>query len=113
VAGAGKAAGTAADREPMHGLTPIERGRQNPVRRAEGRENAMAELPVIARGLRFPEGPVAMADGSVTLGEIAGSAVTRITPNGAKTGLGRGWRAQRPRARSDGPELYAAREPGR
>jgi gluconolactonase len=78
----------------------------------QGEENAMAEIRVIADGLRFPEGPVAMADGSVVLGEIAGSAVTRIAPNGAKTGLGRGWQAQRPRARSDGPELYAAREAG-
>jgi hypothetical protein len=112
VAGAGKAAGTAADREPMHGLTPVDGGQQNPAQRSR-EENAMAEIRVIADGLRFPEGPVAMADGSVILGEIAGSAVTRITPNGAKTGLGRGWRAQRPRARSDGPELYAAREPGR
>jgi gluconolactonase len=32
----------------------------------------------MATGLRFPEGPVAMADGSVILGEVAGSAVTRI-----------------------------------
>ena len=45
----------------------------------------MAEIRVIADGLRFPEGPVAMADGSVILGEIAGAAVTRIAPDGAKS----------------------------
>jgi gluconolactonase len=42
----------------------------------------MAEIRILAQGLRFPEGPVAMADGSVILGEIAGGAVTRIAPDG-------------------------------
>jgi len=45
----------------------------------------MADLRVLATGLRFPEGPVAMSDGSVILGEIAGGAVTRIAPDGAKS----------------------------
>ena len=48
----------------------------------------MAEIRVIADGLRFPEGPVAMGDGSVILGEIAGSAVTRIARGGAKSPIG-------------------------
>src|SRR5512133_139450 len=48
----------------------------------------MAEIQVVATGLRFPEGPVAMADGSVILGEIAGSAVTRVAPDGTKTAIG-------------------------
>ncbi len=47
----------------------------------------MSEIRVIASGLRFPEGPVAMADGSVILGEIAGGTVTRVMPDGAKTVL--------------------------
>jgi gluconolactonase len=47
----------------------------------------MAEIRILASGLRFPEGPVAMADGSVILGEIAGGAVTRIAPDGTKTVL--------------------------
>ena len=47
----------------------------------------MADIRIVASGLRFPEGPVAMADGSVILGEIAGSAVTRITPDGRKSVL--------------------------
>jgi gluconolactonase len=48
----------------------------------------MADIRVMATGLRFPEGPVAMADGSVILGEIAGSAVTRITADGGKSTIG-------------------------
>jgi len=47
----------------------------------------MADIRVVATGLRFPEGPVAMADGSVILGEIAGGTVTRVMPDGAKTVL--------------------------
>lgn len=38
----------------------------------------------IASGLQFPEGPVAMPDGSVILVEIAGEALTRVTPDGRK-----------------------------
>ena len=30
----------------------------------------MTELRTITEGLRFPEGPIAMPDGSVVLGEI-------------------------------------------
>jgi gluconolactonase len=52
-----------------------------------GEERAMAEIRIVASGLRFPEGPVAMADGSVVLGEIAGGAVTRVAPDGGKTVL--------------------------
>ena len=47
----------------------------------------MAEVRVIGTGLRFPEGPVAMAEGSVILGEIAGGTVTRVSPDGTKTVL--------------------------
>src|SRR5215472_3644913 len=46
---------------------------------------AMADVRVAATGLRFPEGPVAMADGSVILGEIAGGTVTRVAPDGSKS----------------------------
>jgi len=45
----------------------------------------MAEVRVMATELRFPEGPVAMADGSVILGEIAGGTVTRVAPDGTKS----------------------------
>jgi gluconolactonase len=36
----------------------------------------------IASGLRFPEGPVAMADGSVIVCEMAAGKITRVKPNG-------------------------------
>ena len=38
----------------------------------------------IATDLKFPEGPVAMADGSVVLVEIAAGALTRVMPDGTK-----------------------------
>ncbi|CUJ30872.1 SMP-30/gluconolactonase/LRE family protein [Achromobacter kerstersii] len=37
---------------------------------------------VLASGLEFPEGPVAMPDGSVLVVEIAGGRLTRVLPNG-------------------------------
>ena len=39
----------------------------------------------IADGLRFPEGPVAMPDGSVALVEIEARRITKVAPNGTKT----------------------------
>ncbi|MEO5494743.1 MAG: SMP-30/gluconolactonase/LRE family protein [Sphingomonas sp.] len=44
----------------------------------------MAELQIVATGLRFPEGPVAMADGGVILVEIAAGRITRVRPDGSK-----------------------------
>jgi len=43
------------------------------------------EIRTLAEGLEFPEGPVALGDGSVVLVEIAAGAVTRISPEGTKT----------------------------
>jgi gluconolactonase len=40
---------------------------------------------VVASGLRFPEGPVAMADGSVLLVEIERGALSRVAPGGGVT----------------------------
>jgi len=37
----------------------------------------------IATGLKFPEGPIAMPDGSVILVEVAAGTLTRISPEGA------------------------------
>src|SRR5512134_2002587 len=37
---------------------------------------------VLASGLRFPEGPVAMPDGSVVLVEIERRTLSRVTPDG-------------------------------
>jgi len=42
----------------------------------------MSEIREIARGLEFPEGPVAMPDGSVVLVEIARGTLSRVTPEG-------------------------------
>src|SRR5215472_5726229 len=42
------------------------------------------QIREIASGLRFPEGPVAMEDGSVLVVEIAAGKITRIKPNGKK-----------------------------
>jgi hypothetical protein len=66
------------------------------------------DIELVAEGLKFPEGPIAMADGSVILTEIAGQRLSRITPDGkvevyAETGGG-----------PNGETLYAAewvREP--
>ena len=43
----------------------------------------MADLEIVASGLRFPEGPVAMADGSIILVEIAAGRITRVRPDGS------------------------------
>ncbi len=44
----------------------------------------MAELHTITEGLRFPEGPIAMPDGSVVLVEIEAARLTRVKPDGSK-----------------------------
>lgn len=54
---------------------------------------AELEMTVVAEGLRFPEGPVAMPDGSVLLVEIARQTLSRVWPDGqvevvAETGGG-------------------------
>jgi gluconolactonase len=43
----------------------------------------MAELREVAIGLKFPEGPIAMADGSVILVEMFGPRLTRVQPDGS------------------------------
>ncbi len=42
------------------------------------------DLHLIAEGLEFPEGPIAMADGSVILTEIKAQRLTRVHPDGRK-----------------------------
>jgi gluconolactonase len=39
-------------------------------------------MDIVASGLRFPEGPVAMEDGSVILVEIEAGRITRVKPDG-------------------------------
>jgi gluconolactonase len=43
------------------------------------------DIHILAQGLEFPEGPVALADGSVLLVEIAAGTLARIFPDGTKT----------------------------
>lgn len=47
----------------------------------------MIRFEVMAEGLGFPEGPVALPDGSVILSEIAARRVTHITPDGRRRTL--------------------------
>jgi len=44
----------------------------------------MPELTEVASGLAFPEGPIAMPDGSVVLVEMFGPRLTRVQPDGSK-----------------------------
>jgi gluconolactonase len=42
----------------------------------------LEDVKLLASGLKFPEGPIAMADGSVILVEIQGKTLTRVTAEG-------------------------------
>jgi gluconolactonase len=42
------------------------------------------DIQPVAEGLQFPEGPIAMADGSVILTEIQAQRLSRITPDGKR-----------------------------
>jgi gluconolactonase len=44
----------------------------------------MSELTEVTSGLKFPEGPIAMPDGSVILVEMFGPRLTRVQPDGTK-----------------------------
>ena len=44
----------------------------------------MSQFRTITDGLRFPEGPIAMPDGSVVLVEIERGTLTRVLPDGTK-----------------------------
>src|SRR5262245_8034749 len=45
-------------------------------------ENQVLELEEVASGLLFPEGPLALPDGSVLVVEMCGGRITRILPGG-------------------------------
>src|SRR3546814_16319173 len=68
-------------------------------------DDAMSQLSTIATSLRFPEGPVAMPDGSVIVVEIAAGRIPRVRPDGPKetvadTGGGPNYLAIGPAGRS-------------
>ncbi|MFM1790371.1 MAG: hypothetical protein RLZZ526_698 [Actinomycetota bacterium] len=46
---------------------------------------ANSALETVTTGLKFPEGPVAMPDGSVILTEMFGHQLTRVSPDGTKS----------------------------
>jgi gluconolactonase len=45
-------------------------------------QNELPELQILASDLEFPEGPVALRDGSVVVAEIAGQKLKRVHPDG-------------------------------
>jgi gluconolactonase len=45
----------------------------------------MVEVRELARGLRFPEGPVVLPDGSIAVCQIAAGVVSRVEPDGTVT----------------------------
>ena len=47
------------------------------------------DIHLVCDGLEFPEGPIAMNDGSVILTEIKGQRLTRVAPDGTKTTVAR------------------------
>lgn len=42
----------------------------------------LSEFKIVARGLQFPEGPIAMSDGSVIVVEIRHGTLSRVSPDG-------------------------------
>ncbi len=42
----------------------------------------MSTLRAVTTGLRFPEGPIALDDGTILVSEIEGAAITRVRPDG-------------------------------
>ncbi len=44
-------------------------------------------MEIVTEGLRFPEGPIAMPDGSVILVEIEAKQLTRVLPDGTKQAI--------------------------
>jgi len=42
------------------------------------------DMELVCEGLEFPEGPIAMADGSVILTEIKAQRISRVTPDGKR-----------------------------
>jgi gluconolactonase len=51
--------------------------------KGDGDVSSALQFDVVATGLRFPEGPIAMSDGSVLVVEIRRGTLSRVMPNGA------------------------------
>ena len=67
---------------------------------------------VITTGLRFPEGPIAMQDGSVILVEIARETLTRVTPDGRQHVIARLGGGPNGAAMGPGGKIYVANNGG-
>ncbi|GGG32112.1 hypothetical protein GCM10010964_20050 [Caldovatus sediminis] len=70
------------------------------------------ELRILAEGLRFPEGPVAMPDGSVALVEIEAGRITRVAPDGTKSVIARPGGGPNGLALGPGGSLYVTNNGG-
>ena len=77
------------------------------------KNDTTATARVICDGLQFPEGPIAMPDGSVLVVEIRRATLTRITPDGA-TAIAADWGdpgAAGPNGAAIGPDGSVSAEP--
>jgi gluconolactonase len=59
-------------------------GSRVPIANHDNQEVLMSALVEVASGLSFPEGPIAMPDGTVILVEMFGPRLTRVHPDGTK-----------------------------
>src|SRR5262245_55902625 len=73
---------------------------------------AMPAVRELATGLRFPEGPVWMPDGSVVVCEIARGVLTRVHPDGRKTHVAETGGGPNGAALGPGGKLYVANNGG-
>src|SRR2546422_4682814 len=70
------------------------------------------KITQIASGLRFPEGPVAMPDGSVVLVEIERQTLSRVTPDGKIHVIARLGGGPNGAAMGPGGKIYVANNGG-
>ncbi len=70
------------------------------------------KITEIAKDLRFPEGPVAMPDGSIILVEIAAGRVSRIAPDGKRTTVAEPGGGPNGAAMGPGGKLYLCNNGG-
>jgi gluconolactonase len=70
------------------------------------------DMRILTDGLRFPEGPVAMPDGSIALVEIEAGRVTRVAPDGTKSVIARTGGGPNGLALGPGGNLYVCNNGG-
>jgi gluconolactonase len=72
----------------------------------------MSELRILADGLRFPEGPIWLPDGSVVLVEIAAGQITKVAADGRKTVIARPGGGPNGIAMGPGGQIYCCNNGG-